>query len=139
MLGRRYPTCVRGLCRPYHLMATTPPRLTMFDSSWFLTLKVSSPSIDQEQGRDGLAVSSIPGACLRDALRELLVQKISFSFPKMDSRRPGWAKCMQRAGLDNWFVIDCIPCDLKVDRGLVTRDIRELARKLSSADPIRIR
>ncbi|MCJ1359880.1 MAG: hypothetical protein MMC33_009883, partial [Icmadophila ericetorum] len=43
--------------------------------------------------------------------------------------------CVPRAGSDKWLVVDCIPCDPAADVSLVTRDVRELARKLSSVDP----
>lgn len=43
---------------------------------------------------------------------------------------------MPRTDSDKWVVVDCIPCDPEVDIGLVKRDVRELARKLSSVDPL---
>ena len=43
---------------------------------------------------------------------------------------------MPRADSDKWVVVDCIPCNPEVDVGLVTRDVRELARKLFSVDPL---
>ena len=115
----------------------------MFDPSWFLILKVSSPFIDQELNRNGPAVSSFTSAySLRDALREQPLQKVSVFLPK-DGLETAWireipfasAKCIQRAGSDKWLVVDRIPCDPEVDIGLVTRDVRELARKLLSVDP----
>ena len=42
---------------------------------------------------------------------------------------------MPRVGSDKWLVVDRILCDPEVDTNLTTKDIRELARKLSSADP----
>lgn len=119
----------------------------LFDPSWFLILKVSSPFIDQELSRDGSAVSSFTGAySLRDAMKEQPLQKVSIFLPndgleKARMREIPFAsvKCMQRAGSDKWSVVDCIPCDSEVDISLVTRDIRELARKLSSVDPLTFR
>ena len=116
----------------------------LFDPSWFLILKVSSPLIDQELSRNGSAISSFTGThSLRDALREQPLQKVSVFLPKDGLETAGMreipfasAKCMQRAGSDKWFVVDRIPCDPEVDIGLMTRDVRELARKLSSVDPL---
>ena len=115
----------------------------MFDPTWFLILKVSSPIIDQELSENGPAVSSLTSAYnLRDALREQRLQKVSVFLPKdgLETERIreipyASTKCVQRAGSDKWLVVDCIPCDPEVDIYLVTRDVRELARKLSSVDP----
>lgn len=116
----------------------------MFDPSWFLILKVSSSIIDQELSRHGPAVSSFASLySLRDALREQPLQKVSIFLPKDDLKMEQMldipfasAKYMQRAGSDKWFVIDHIPCDPQADIDLMTRDVRELARKLSSVDPL---
>ena len=115
----------------------------MFDPSWFLNLKVSSAIIDKELYRDGSAVSSFTGvSSLRDALREEPLQKTSVFLPAdgLDATRTrripfASASCIQRAGSDKWVVVDCIPCAPEVDVGLATKDVRELARKLSSVDP----
>lgn len=115
----------------------------LFDPSWFLIMKVSSPFIDQELSRDGSAISSFPGAhSLRDALKKEPLQKVSIFLPEdgLENARIrtipfASAKCVQRAGSDKWLVVDSIPCDPEADIGLVTRDVRDLARKLSSADP----
>lgn len=115
----------------------------MFDPSWFLILKVSSPFIDQELSRNESAVSSFTGACsLRDALKEQPLQQISIFLPKdgLETARTreipfASAKCVQRAGSDKWVVVDCIPCDPEVDIGSVTRNVRELAKKLCCVDP----
>jgi hypothetical protein len=116
----------------------------MFDPSWFLILKVSSPFIDQELSRVGSVVSSFTGAYnLRDALREQPLQEVSIFLPNdgLETARMreipfASAKCMQRTGSNEWLVVDRIPCDPEVDVGLMTRDVRELARKLSSVDPL---
>lgn len=116
----------------------------MFDPSWFLILKVSSAFIDQELDRDGSAISSLKCAhSLRDALREQPLQKASIFLPKdgletaqMREIPFASAKCIQRTGSDKWLVVDCVPCDPEVDIYSMTRDVRELARKLSSVDPL---
>ncbi|MCJ1463538.1 hypothetical protein MMC07_002146 [Pseudocyphellaria aurata] len=116
----------------------------MFDPSWFLILKVSNPVIDQELSRNEPAVFSFASMySLRDALREQPLQKVSIFLPKDDLKMAkmldipfGSAKYMHRAGSDNWFVVDRIACDPQADIDLMTRDVRELARKLSSVDPL---
>lgn len=118
----------------------------MFDPSWFLILKVSSPIIDRELSRNEPAVSSFASMYnLRDALREqpLHLQKFPIFLPKdgLDMAQMieipfASAKYFQRAGSDKWFVVDRISCDPEADIGLMTRDVRELARKLSSVEPL---
>ncbi|KAL8746947.1 MAG: hypothetical protein Q9190_001109 [Brigantiaea leucoxantha] len=117
---------------------------TMFDPSWYLILKVSSPFVDQELSRNGSEVSSFTSAeRLRDALKEQSLQSVSIFLPKdgLDAARIREisftsAKCMQRAGSDKWFVIDRIQCDTAVDIGSLTRDVRDLARKLKCVDSL---
>ncbi len=107
----------------------------MFDPSWFLIMKVSSPFIDQELSRNGSTVASFTSVhSLRDALREQPLQKTSIFLPEngLETARMRKipftsAKCIPRPGTDKWFVVDCIPCDPEVDIRLVTRDVRELA------------
>jgi hypothetical protein len=117
----------------------------MFDPTWFLVMKVSNPVIDQELGRTGSAVSSITTSAsnLRDALREAPRQRHSVFLPsdglettRMREVAYATVRCVPRVSSDKWVVVDCIPCDPEADVSLVTRDIRELARKLSSVDPL---
>ena len=116
----------------------------MFDPSWFLILKVSSPFIDQELSRKGSAVSSFTSAHeLRDALREQPLRKVSIFLPndgietaQMREIPFASAKCMQRADTDKWRVVDRIPCGSQADLDSLTKDVRDLARKLSSVDPL---
>ena len=115
----------------------------MFDPSWFLILKVSDSLIDQELSRPSSAGSPFASeSSLRDALRKQPLQRSSIFLPEdgLDRARVreipfASAKLMQRAGLNKWIVVDRIPCDPGVDIGLVTRDVRELARKLQCVDP----
>ncbi|KAF7510470.1 hypothetical protein GJ744_006316 [Endocarpon pusillum] len=116
----------------------------MFDPSWFLILKVSSILIDKELSTNGSAVSSLTGAySVRDALREHPLGNVHVFLPKDEFEKARMreipfasARCMQRAGSDKWLVVDCIPCHLETDISLLTKDVRELARKLSSVDPL---
>jgi hypothetical protein len=115
----------------------------MFDPSWFLILKVSNSLIDQELSRDGSAVSLFPGAHeFRDAVRGQPLHKVSIFLPEdgLNSSTVceipfASAKRVQRAGSGKWVVVDSVPCDLEADVDLQTRDVRELARKLSCVEP----
>lgn len=117
---------------------------TMFDPSWFLILKVSSPFIDQELSRNQLAVSSFTSAYnIRDTLKEQPHRKVSVFLPADGLEKArireipfASAKCMQRADADKWQVVDSVPCDPHIDIYSVKKDIRELATKLSSVDPL---
>jgi hypothetical protein len=115
----------------------------MFDPSWFLILKVSNSLIDQELSRDGSAVSLFPGARdFRGAARQQPLQKKSIFLPddglNSSTAREipfACAKCVQRTGSEKWVLVDSVPCDPEADVDLQTRDVRELARKLSCTDP----
>lgn len=115
-----------------------------FDPSWFLILRISSASIDRELSRNKPTDPSFPRAySLRDALREEPVEKVSVFLSKdgletAQIRKIPFAsaKCMQRAGSKKWLIVDCIPCDPEANIDLVTKDVRQLARKLSSVEPL---
>jgi hypothetical protein len=115
----------------------------LFDPSWFLILKVSNSLIDQELSRDGSAVSSFPGARdFRGAAREQPLQKKPIFLPEdgLNSSTVrgipfASAKRVQRTGSGKWVLVDSVPCDSEADVDLQTRDVRELARKLSCAGP----
>ena len=115
----------------------------MFDPSWFLIMKVSSPFIDQELHQGGLAGSSLLNArSLRNSLKDEPNRNTSIFLPKEGLRYNlarqipfSTARCIQRTDSDSWLVIDSIPCDRDVDKTLLIKDVRQLARKLSSMDP----
>ena len=115
----------------------------MFDPSWFLILKISNPLIDQELAKNQLAISFTSAYNIRDALKERPLQKVSVFLPGdgLETARIreipfASVKYIQRADSDKWLIMDCIPCELDIDVGSVKKDIRELARKLSSVDPL---
>jgi hypothetical protein len=116
----------------------------MFDPSWFLILKVSNSLIDQELSRHRSAISSFPGARdFRGAAREQPLQKKSIFLPEdgLNSSTVreipfASAKLVQMMGSEKWVLVDSVPCDPEADVDLQTRDVRELARKLSCADPL---
>lgn len=114
-----------------------------FDPTWFLTLRVPNPLIDQELSKDELT-SSFPGVRdVRGVAREQSPPKKSIFLPgdgvDLSTRREipfASANCVQRTGFGRWVLIDCMPCDPEADVNLQTKDVRELARKLSCVDPI---
>ncbi|KAL8669335.1 MAG: hypothetical protein Q9168_006071 [Polycauliona sp. 1 TL-2023] len=115
-----------------------------FDPSWFLMLKISEPNVDRELKEHVPATSSLTSAHrVRDALKQEPLHKASVFLPKddLDSARIRnisftSARLMQRAGSDKLYIVDCIQCDPEADIALMTKDIRELARKLSAVDPL---
>ena len=117
---------------------------TLFDPSWFLILKVTSSLIDQDLSQNRGTASSIISACnLRDALKEEPSQKMSASLPnkgleiaRMRDIPFATTKCVPRTNSDSWLVLDRVACDSEADVHLLTKDVRELARKLSSVDPL---
>ena len=116
----------------------------IFDPSWYLILKISSPFVDQELLNSDLAISpSTTNSVnkIRDALKAEPPRKVSVFLPEDDIDNAevveipfSSAKRMQRAGKDTWRVIDHIPCESSVEIDLLTRDVRDLARKLKSVD-----
>ena len=116
----------------------------MFDPSWYLMLKVSGAIIDQELSRNASMVSAFSSTNkLRDALKEQPLQSVHIFLPKDELEMARMRKisftsvqCMQKASSDKWFVIDRILCDPTVDISTVTRDVRELARKLKYLDSL---
>jgi hypothetical protein len=115
----------------------------MFSPSWVLILKVSNSLINQELSREGPAVSLFPGARdFRDAARQQSLQKKSILLPddgvnSTTAREIPFAcaRCVQRTGSEKWVLVDSVPYDPEADVDLQTRGVRELARKLSCADP----
>ncbi|KAH8671813.1 hypothetical protein BGZ60DRAFT_405976 [Tricladium varicosporioides] len=116
----------------------------MFDPSWFLIMKVSNSLIDQELARNGSAVSTFPGALdIRDAVTEHSTQKKSIFLPAegIDLQAAykipfATAKIAKRVGSAKWLLVDSVMCDPEANSDSQTRDVRELARKLSCSDPI---
>ena len=115
----------------------------MFDPSWFLILKVSSPLIDQELNRSKSVVSTLTSAySLRDALREKPLEIVPIFLPAsgLETARTceiayTSAKCIPRARSNKWVVVERMPCDMVFDMDSTKRSVRELAKKLSSVNP----
>lgn len=117
----------------------------MFDPSWFLIMKVGSPLIDQELSKDDRTeVASLCTAReLRDSLKEEPQIKTSVFLPKDDLKSAkrhdipfSKAQIMQRTGSSKWFILDSVACDPEANISVLKKDVRDLARKLSRADPV---
>jgi hypothetical protein len=117
----------------------------LFDPSWFLIMKVGSPLIDQELAKDDRTeVASLCTAKeLRDSLKEEPKIKTSVFLPEEDlnlaERRDipfSTAQIMQRPASSKWFILDSVTCDPGANISVLRKDVRDLARKLSRADPL---
>lgn len=116
----------------------------IFDPSWFLVMRVASQLIDTELNRGCVEHASLgPAHHLRDVLRDEPQKKVSVFLPEdgLDSAQTfnipfSSAKTVQRSGSGKWLILDSIGCDPQANLILLSRDIRNLATKLSQADPI---
>jgi hypothetical protein len=115
-----------------------------FDPSWFLIMKVVNPVIDQELARGKAEAAPTPTAKgLRDSLKEEPQIKISLFLPEdelLSANRQkipfSTAQTMQRARSSKLFILDSVACDPEANISLLTKDVRDLARKLIFADPL---
>ena len=126
-----------------------------FDPGWFLTLKIAKPIIDREledESHASSATSKLDGESEVDTLltarnvRKHLNNDVEEKFDvfrKSDNTaqqhpiRYSGAKWMQRAGKggSKSYIIDTVPCMQSISVDTLTKDVRELARKLSVTDP----
>ena len=115
-----------------------------FDPSWFLIMKVVNPVIDQELAKGKSEVASISTAKgLRDSLKEEPQIKTPLFLPEeelLSANRQkipfSTAQTMQRTTSSKFFILDSVACDPEANISLLTKDVRDLARKLSYADPL---
>lgn len=124
----------------------------MFDPSWYLILKVADPVIDLELDKnveDTTKVGSISTARgVRSTLRADPRTQTSIFRPKseLDPQREHIPYCTAKLGqrvsksdkaskAAKYYIIDSVPCLPEVNDRILMADVRELARKLSAADP----
>lgn len=116
----------------------------LFDPSWFLIMRVGSSRIDQELDKDDKtevgSVSTAKG--LRDSLKEVPQIKTSVFLPEdglasaIRHNIPfSTAQMMQRSSTKR-FILDSVACDPEANLSILTKDVRELATKLSRAEPL---
>jgi hypothetical protein len=117
----------------------------MFDPSWFLIMKVGSPLIDRELAKDDKTeVASMRTARkLRDSLKQEPQIRISVFLPEdgLSSAHRynipfSTAQTMQRSASSKWFIVDSVACDPEANISALTKDVRELATKLSQVDAL---
>jgi hypothetical protein len=116
-----------------------------FDPSWFLIMKVGSQLIDQELSKEDRTKdpSIYTAKELRDSLKEEPQIKTSIFLPEdglASAKRQiipsSTAQTVQRSPSSKQLILDPVPCDPQADISILTKDIRDLARKLSRADPL---
>jgi hypothetical protein len=107
-------------------------------------MRVASQLIDTELNRDYVQHASLaPAHHLRDVLRDEPQMKVSvfLSEDGLGSAQTfnipfSSAKTVQRPGSGKWLILDSVNREPQGNLSLLLRDIRNLATKLSRADPI---
>jgi hypothetical protein len=122
-----------------------------FDPGWFLMLKIASPVIDKELAENAEdKTNSVHGSIytarmVRNSLKHDPNSKSrsNIFLPKDEDAIQvpipySAAKIMQRSRKDvtKNYIVDNIPCSPEADIGTLTEDVRDLAWKLSVADPM---
>ncbi|KAF1965572.1 hypothetical protein BU23DRAFT_560927 [Bimuria novae-zelandiae CBS 107.79] len=127
-----------------------------FDPGWFLTMKIAKPVIDRELSEDldtdatAIKVDESSEADTLSTARKMRgylnddpgdkfeVFRKSDDTAQQEPIPYSAAKLMRRTGKGGtrYYMIDTVPCIQGVSVDSLTKDIRELARKLSVADPI---
>ncbi len=118
----------------------------MFDPSWFLIMKVGNPLIDQELAKKGdraEATSMCTAKKLRDSLKEEPPIRTSVFLPEDGLTSAirydipfSTAQAMQRTTSDKWLIVDTVACDPEANISILTKDVRDLATKLSRTDAL---
>lgn len=129
---------------------------TRFDPSWFLIIKIASPVIDKEL-REAASSSEFgerpikaPSNVAKDPLtaalnlRSVLApsggQQKSMGLPEcsLQTEDIRWseARLGRLTGDSKWYLIDSISTEHAADVSALKRNIRQLAVKLSQADPL---
>jgi hypothetical protein len=117
----------------------------MFDPSWFLIMKVASPLIDQELAKnDRTEVASMRTAKkLRESLKEespvktpIFLPEDGLSSAKRHAIPFSTAQIVQRTASNKWLIVDSVSCDPEANSSVLTKDVRDLATKLSQADAL---
>jgi hypothetical protein len=113
----------------------------MFDPSWFLILKVSHPLVDQQMNTPSLGPLVPDLGSIRDLLKEEPLRKVSIFLPDEGLERSTQraipytsANYAQRTRSDKWVIIDPMFSNADIDLKLMTKDVRDLATRLSCAD-----
>lgn len=119
----------------------------LFDPTWLLVVRMSSPLIEREFSRPELVQhhqTSIlsKASCLRSAMRSNSSRETKL-FLGDDELKTGEvleipfsiAKTFRRASSKTWMILDIVECMLDSNLRQMKEDIRDLGSKLSVADP----
>jgi hypothetical protein len=118
----------------------------IFDPSWYLIIKAAIPQIDEELAKhvqSPVKAAILPSYSLRDVLRtsspettpiwlkeegikNLSITDIPFSSAKLAQRLDGGRE----------LILESILCPAQANSTALARDVRDLAQKLSLADPV---
>ena len=115
-----------------------------FDPTWFLIMKIADPVIDQQLAEESTNSSSISTAKgLRGALADEPTEKTTIFLPEdglhMAERHEipySTAQTMRRPNSNKELILDPVVCDANADIPTITKDVRDLARRLSQTDPL---
>lgn len=115
-----------------------------FDPTWFLIMKIADPVIDQQLAEESTNSGSISTAKgLRGALADEPKEKPSIFLPEEGLRSAGrheipysTAQLVRRPNSNKELILDPVVCDSNADVPTVTKDVRDLARRLSHTDPL---
>ena len=115
-----------------------------FDPTWFLIMKIADPVIDQQLAEESTNSSSISTAKgLRGALADEPKEKTSIFLPenglylaKRHEIPYSTAQMMRRPNSTKDIILDPVVCDASADVPTMTKDVRDLARRLSQTDPL---
>jgi hypothetical protein len=116
----------------------------LFNPTWFLIMKIASPLIDQELAEDTTEVGSMTTARgLRDSLKKKPQIETKVFLPEnglVTANRIGipysTAELIQRTPTSKFSILDSVAGDPEVNISILTKDVRDLARKLSRADAL---
>jgi hypothetical protein len=114
-----------------------------FDPSWFLILKVSNGHIDKQFEALKETNATITAASgIRNLSKANPQQPTSVLLPNQELEGAKFemidfcpAQLVQRVGSTKWLVLDTIKCESLAEFHQRMRTIRDLARKLTKADP----
>lgn len=118
----------------------------MWDPSWFLIMKVASPLIDQELAKDDSkseAGSMATAKGVRDSLKEepqiptkIFLPENGLASAIRQNIPFSTAQTMRRTPTSRLSILDSVACDPEANISILTKDVRDLARKLSRADAL---
>lgn len=124
----------------------------LFDPSWFLIMKIGNPLIDEELSKDDKedddrteVGSMVTAKAVRESLKTEPTVQPSVFLPENElasSQRQHIPYCTAellqrtRKAKTKLYILDSVICLPEVNINILTKDVRDLARKLKGADPL---